>query len=61
MDIETGSVDNLLEKPRINVNRGLGKTVRGGTNGYKCLTPGFNPVVGKVVHGTSISKVNIFN
>jgi len=56
MDIETGSVDNLLEKPRIDVNRGLGKTIRGGTNGYKCLTPGFNPVVGKVVHGTSISK-----
>lgn len=59
MDIETGSVDNLFEKPRVDVHRGYGKTARGGT-GYKCLVPGFNPLVGKVIQGTDVSKVNIF-
>ena len=60
MDSETGSVDNLFEKPRTKVDRNRGKTVRGGTEGYKNLIPGFNPTVVKVVKGDGVTKVNFF-
>ena len=59
MDIETGSVDTLFEKPRVDVHRGLGKTVRGGVVKYKNFVPGFNPLVAKLFYGTASSKVSL--
>jgi len=56
MNIETGSVDTLFEKPRIDVHRGLEKTVRGGVVKYKHFIPGFNPLVTKLFYGTASSK-----
>ncbi|KAE9549164.1 hypothetical protein FO519_007632, partial [Halicephalobus sp. NKZ332] len=56
MDTETGSVDILFEKPRLDVRRRLGKTVRGRDVGYKSSTPGFHPIVMKVIQGNEINN-----
>ncbi|KAE9547092.1 hypothetical protein FO519_009697, partial [Halicephalobus sp. NKZ332] len=56
MDTETGSVDIIFEKPRLDVRRSLGKTVRGTAVTYKSLVPGFNPTVMKVIQGNEISR-----
>ncbi|KAE9546319.1 hypothetical protein FO519_010469, partial [Halicephalobus sp. NKZ332] len=56
MDTETGSVDILFEKPRLDIRRSLGKTIRGRDVGYKSLIPGFHPTVVKVIKGDEISK-----
>ena len=50
MDSETGCVDNLFEKPRVDGRRALGKNTRSGSSG-------FNPTVTKVVKGDAVSKV----
>lgn len=52
MDIETGCVDNLFEKPKSGVHRNNGKIRGSGT--------GFNPTVFKIVKGDAINKVRLW-